>query len=96
MKIFGILLFLLFPVLVSAHVSKKSEFTGNIISRKGDKLIDGAKEFRFLGLAATIIQKKETQIRAYRANRFPNEYEIRAIFSGIRGSCEYSPILEVK
>jgi mannan endo-1,4-beta-mannosidase len=96
MKILRILLNLLFPVLVSAEVSKESEFSGNIISRKGDKLIDGDNEFHFWGLATPNSKQNETQIRADRANRFPEEYEIRDVFSGIRGGDEKSSLLEVK
>jgi len=56
----------------------------NIISRKGDKLMDGNKEFRFMGLAAPNIQQNESQIRVDRTNRFPDEYEIRDLLSGIQ------------
>ncbi len=53
------------------------------VTRRDDKLMLGGKEFRFLGLAAPNIQQNESQIRADRANRFPDEYEIRDIFGGI-------------
>ena len=48
-----------------------------IITRKGDKLYEGNKAFRFFGLAAPNIQQNESQIREDRTNRFPDEYEIR-------------------
>ena len=56
----------------------------NSITRQGDKLMDGNKEFRFLGLAAPNIQQNESQIRLDRTNRFPDEYEIRDLLSGIQ------------
>ncbi len=55
-----------------------------IITRKGDKLFEGDKEFRFMGLAAPNIQQNESQLRADMANRFPDEYEIRDILSGLQ------------
>jgi hypothetical protein len=56
----------------------------NIVTRQGDKLMDGNKEFRFMGLAAPNIQQNESQIRADRTNRFPDEYEIRDLLGGIQ------------
>lgn len=56
----------------------------NIITAKGDRLMDGDKEFRFMGLAAPNIQQNESQIREDRTNRFPDEYEIRDILGGIQ------------
>jgi len=56
----------------------------NIVTRQGDKLMDGNKEFRFMGLAAPNIQQNESQIRVDRTNRFPDEYEIRDILDGIQ------------
>jgi len=55
-----------------------------IITRKGDKLYEGDKVFRFMGLAAPNIQQNESQIRVDRTNRFPDEYEIRDLLDGIR------------
>ncbi|QBN19505.1 glycoside hydrolase 5 family protein [Flavobacterium nackdongense] len=55
-----------------------------IITRKGDKLYEGTKVFRFMGLAAPNIQQNESQIRLDRSNRFPDEYEIRDLLDGIR------------
>lgn len=55
-----------------------------IITRKGDQLFEGDKIFRFFGLAAPNIQQNETQIRSDRSNRFPDSFEIRDIFSGIK------------
>jgi len=56
----------------------------NIITAKADKLMDGDQEFRFMGLAAPNIQQNESQIRADRTNRFPDEFEIRDILGGIQ------------
>jgi len=56
----------------------------DFVHRKADKLMLGEKEFRFLGLDAPNIQQNETQVRKDRANRFPDEFEIRDIFSGIQ------------
>lgn len=58
--------------------------TWPIITRKGDKLYEGNKVFRFMGLAAPNIQQNESQIRIDRTNRFPDEYEIRDLLDGIR------------
>jgi len=53
------------------------------IVRSGDKLIDGDHEFRFFGLAAPNMQQNESQLRSDMTNRFPDEFEIRDLFSGI-------------
>lgn len=55
-----------------------------IIVRKGDKLYEGDKEFRFMSFAAPNIQQNESQIREDKSNRFPDEYEIRDILSGLQ------------
>jgi hypothetical protein len=49
----------------------------NFITKKGDKLFDGDKEFRFLGLAASNLHLNEEQLRDDYSNRFPDEFEIR-------------------
>ncbi len=46
--------------------------------------MDGDKVFRFMGLAAPNIQQNESQIREDRANRFPDEFEIRDLLGGIQ------------
>ncbi|MFZ4547273.1 MAG: hypothetical protein ACOYN4_07560, partial [Bacteroidales bacterium] len=50
-----------FLTVTSQTGSNKSVYK-NIISCKGDKLMDGDKEFRFMGLAAPNIQQNESQI----------------------------------
>lgn len=55
-----------------------------IITRQGDQLMEGDRVFRFFGMAAPNIQQNESQIRADRSNRFPDEYEIRDILGGIQ------------
>lgn len=55
-----------------------------IVIRKGDQLFEGDKIFRFLGFAAPNIQQNESQLRFDMSNRFPNEYEIRDILSGLQ------------
>lgn len=75
-------------VMMSYHVfaqpiSNPKDFA-NFIVRRGDKLMDGNKEFRFLGLAAPNIQQNESQLRTDMANRFPDEFEIRDILGGIQ------------
>ena len=55
-----------------------------LVTRQGDKLMIGDQEFRFLGLDAPNIQQNETQIRPDRANRFPDEFEIRDLLGGIQ------------
>lgn len=56
-----------------AEESTKTEF----ITRRGDKLYEGDKEFRFLGLAAPTLHQNEGQLRHDFSNRFPDEFEIR-------------------
>ena len=53
------------------------------VSRSGDRLMLAGAEFRFLGLDAPNIQQNETQVRADRANRFPDEFEIRDLLGGL-------------
>lgn len=62
----------------------KSEKEWPIIVRRGDKLYEGDKEFRFMSFAAPNIQQNESQIRADRSNRFPDEFEVRDILSGLQ------------
>lgn len=77
-----------FLCLVSANIyGQKQEIQSvyeNIITRKGDNLMDGDEVFRFMGLAAPNIQQNESQIREDRTNRFPDEYEIRDLLGGIQ------------
>ncbi len=54
-----------------------------IITAKGDQLYEGDKVFRFMSLAAPNIQQNESQIRKDMKNRFPDEFEIRDILSGL-------------
>ena len=56
----------------------------DFVTRDLDKLMLHGAEFRFLGLDAPNIQQNETQIRKDRANRFPDEFEIRDLFGGIQ------------
>ncbi len=58
--------------------------TRPFIVRRGDKLMDGEREFRFFGLAAPNVQQNESQLRRDMANRFPDEFEIRDLFSGLQ------------
>ena len=55
-----------------------------IIVRKGDKLYEGDKVFRFLSFAVPNIQQNESQIRTDRTNRFPDEYEVRDILDALQ------------
>ncbi len=55
-----------------------------LITRRGDQLYERDKVFRFFGLDAPNIHQNETQIRTDLTNRFPDEYEIRDILSGIQ------------
>jgi mannan endo-1,4-beta-mannosidase len=54
-----------------------------IITRVGDKLMEGDKEFRFMGFAAPNIQQNESQLRTDMQNRFPDEFEIRDILGAL-------------
>lgn len=55
-----------------------------IIVRRGDQLFEGAKPFRFFGLAAPNIQANENQLLPDYSNRFPDEFELRDILSGLQ------------
>lgn len=68
---------------VNSQTKSKNE-KWPIIIRNGDQLYEGDKPFRFFGLAAPNIQQNESQIRKDRANRFPDEFEIRDILGGIQ------------
>ena len=68
--------------MLTAQINKDKVWP--IITRKSDKLYEGNKVFRFMGLAAPNIQQNESQIRVDRSNRFPDEYEIRDALDGIR------------
>jgi mannan endo-1,4-beta-mannosidase len=79
-----VFLFFISLLFLQLHTRAQSSTTGAaqksnwpIITRKGDKLYEGNKAFRFFGLAAPNIQQNESQIREDRTNRFPDEYEIR-------------------
>ncbi len=71
----------------AGHIEKEStppkEFQ-HFIVRKGDKLMNGDREFRFFGLAAPNLQQNESQLRRDMTNRFPDEFEIRDLFSGLQ------------
>ena len=75
-------------LLECGSLSRAAEPHGDLIkalvTRKEDKLLVGDQEFRFFGLDAPNIQQNENQVRDDRANRFPNEYEIRDILGGIQ------------
>jgi mannan endo-1,4-beta-mannosidase len=79
-------LILLFCLRVNLLQSQESanDASWPIIIRKGDKLFEGDKAFRFLGMAAPNIQANENQVRVDRTNRFPDDYEISDILDGIR------------
>ena len=82
---FAILICLITDSFAQSATNKKDIATNwPIIVRKGDQLYEGKKLFRLLGLAAPNIQQNESQIRADRTNRFPDDYEIRDILDGIR------------
>ncbi len=67
-----------------AEGHKNTDQIKTFIVRQGDHLMDGDREFRFLGLAAPNLQQNESQIREDRANRFPDEFEIRDTLGGIQ------------
>ena len=83
-KIIALLTLALLSILPAIAQSKEQNTSWPIITRKGDKLYEGTKVFRFMGLAAPNIQQNESQIRVDRSNRFPDEYEIRDLLDGIR------------
>jgi hypothetical protein len=55
-----------------------------VIKRSGDQLYEGKKLFRFFGLAAPNIQQNESQLLPDFSNRFPDDFEIRDILSGLQ------------
>jgi len=55
-----------------------------IITRKGNQIFEGDKPFRFFGLAAPNIQAHESQLLPDFSNHFPDEYEIRDLFSAMK------------
>jgi hypothetical protein len=83
-KIITLLTLALLSIFPAIAQNKEQNTSWPIITRKGDKLYEGTKVFRFLGLAAPNIQQNESQIRLDRTNRFPDEYEIRDLLDGIR------------
>jgi mannan endo-1,4-beta-mannosidase len=81
-KLFFFLFISILANCIQAQVSVKIA-DWPIITRKGDQLFEGNKVYRFFGLAAPNIQQNESQIREDRTNRFPDEFEIRDILSGL-------------
>ncbi len=54
------------------------------ITRDGSRLMEGDREFRFLGLAAPNLHQNEGQLAGDWSNRFPDEFEIRDSLATIR------------
>lgn len=71
-------------VVLSGMVSASADTNWPIIQRKGDALYEGAKPFRFFGLAAPNLQQNESQFLPGATNRFPDEYEIRDVLGGLQ------------
>ncbi|MDR3738974.1 MAG: hypothetical protein P4L40_08130 [Terracidiphilus sp.] len=67
-----------------AKTSASGGLIQRFVTRKGDRLMVGDQEFRFLGLAAPNLQQNESQVRTDLANRFPDEYEIRDTLGAIQ------------
>lgn len=74
----------LMSVFVSCATKETPSEDWPIITRKGDRLYEGDKVFKFMSFAAPNIQQNESQIRLDRSNRFPDEYEVRDILSGLQ------------
>lgn len=55
-----------------------------IVTRRGTMLFEGEKPFRFFGLAAPNVQAHESQLLPDFSNHFPDEYEIRDLFSAMK------------
>lgn len=55
-----------------------------IITRRGDQLFEGNRQFRFLGLDAPSLLTNNEELRGDWANRFPDEFEIRDTFGGLQ------------
>lgn len=80
-------LIILQALLLDTHAQNKLEGATTIewpiITRKGDLLYEGDKVFRFLGFATPNIQQNESQLQFDMSNRFPDEFEVRDILSGL-------------
>jgi len=73
------------PVAISGQtVATAPSAEWPIVTRRGDQLFEGAKPFRFLGLAAPNLQANESQFLPDYSNRFPDEYEIRDTLGGLQ------------
>jgi mannan endo-1,4-beta-mannosidase len=55
-----------------------------IITRDGDRLMEGDRAFRFLGLAAPNLQAHEGDVVPDHSNRFPDEFEIRDLLASLQ------------
>ena len=73
--VLGLILFAL-----TAHAAESWTF----VTRKGDALYEGGKEFRFIGLAAPNIQAHESQLHPDFSNRFPDDFETRDLLSSFQ------------
>jgi hypothetical protein len=85
---FGLITLLLLTIISCNCANEVADVNSDkewpIIKRRGDQLFEGDKSFRFLGFATPNIQQNESQLRKDMKNRFPDEYEIRDILSGLQ------------
>lgn len=77
-------LLLILVCLSLPQICTAAEDNWSIIKRHGDQLFEGNRLFRFLGLDAPNLLQNETQVLPDESNRFPNEFEIRDTFDGLR------------
>ena len=78
----ALLAFMAVPVLPAQGNAAPGDWP--IITRRGDQLYEGSRPFRFFGLDAPNLGFNESQIRADRSNRFPDEFEIRDTLGGLQ------------
>jgi len=69
---------------LSAETISQGQSDWPIITRRGDTLYEGAKPFRFFGIAAPNLHQNEGQLLPDFSNRWPDEYETRDVFEAMR------------
>ena len=76
----------LFATVATSLMAAVSPSSGDwtIVSRKGDKLYEGDREFRFLGLDSPNLLINESQLYPDMHNRFPDEFEMRDTLAGLQ------------
>jgi hypothetical protein len=72
-----IILLMLSSALVLAQSSAvNAQSIPRFITRSGDKLMDGANEYRFIGVHLSTVHRNENDLRSDRSDIWPTDYEI--------------------